>query len=142
MTDAEYEEQKTRFLEVAKKWRKIIGIDWWRINYLYDRNPPDTREHHPHTIMWVTPDWRYMEATINVYLQAIQEMDDETLEYALLHEYAHVMINELRGPNPSDEELDHEERVATTLAWSWIWTRQAFEPVEEETEGKQCTSTE
>lgn len=136
MTDEEYESQKKRFTEIAKSWRHILGLGWWNITYHFERNLPDPFDHPSNAVMWVTPDWRYMMASLTVCVPNILDLDDEELEYCILHEYGHIFVNELRNSTGEDYS-NHEERVATTLGYSWQWIRQHYTEPEEEEEQRQ-----
>ena len=130
MNDAEYEQQKARVQAVFERWVKPIGLGWWQIDVFWHRD-----ERYGDDVRYAgTPracaaqcyaDWEYMTASIEIYLPVIAQLDDEALEYAILHELAHVFLSEMR-PNEdvrTQADAKHEERVATTLAKALIWAR-------------------
>jgi hypothetical protein len=51
----------------------------------------------------------------------VLELSDEDLERCVVHELVHVFLNEAR--ENGEDWLDHEERVASTLAQAFIWLR-------------------
>lgn len=132
VNDAEYDEQKARVERLFERWVRTIGLGWWRIQYVWHREEKrgDTTLAEGDTcVMDCRADWRYLHATINVYLPTIVEEDDERLEYLCVHELMHIFLNEMRASLPTQEEAnamgEHEERVATTLAHGFLWARKA-----------------
>ena len=131
MNDQEFEATRDRLLAVLERWRSPLGLNWWRLTYEYDRTGQDLRlpESGPSTIKTfvaaeTSPDWKYLHATIVFNMPKLQEADDEYLEYTVVHELMHVLLHETREGRSEDGWL-HEERVATTLAHAFLWTRQA-----------------
>lgn len=119
MNDKEYRKQKKRVKKLIQYYKAKLGLHLWRINTQYHREYPDSSHHPSNCVMWVTADWRYMDGTIHVVLPAIENFSDEDLEYFVLHEYAHIILNEMHV----DDEMfqDHEEHVATMLGLTWQW---------------------
>ena len=131
MNDGEFEALRHRLLAVLERWRSPLGLNWWRLTYEYDRTGQDLRlpESSPAGLKTfvaaeTTPDWKYLHATILFNMPKLQEADDEYMEYIVVHELMHVLLHETREGRSEDGWL-HEERVATTLAHAFIWTRQA-----------------
>lgn len=123
MNDAEYEKERSRVLGCFEKWRKPIGLDFWTIHYTWDRSSsPDSVAnadgYRLRVAMRTYADWRYLEATIIVFLPDTETLDDEELEYTCVHEFMHLFLAELDIPN---EDKSHEERVATMLAKAFQW---------------------
>lgn len=130
MTDAEYAEQKARVERLINWWGEELGIRaCWKVDYQF------IREHardEPDCVMETTVRWQYAHATFCVYLPVVEEQDDEDLENAVVHEYMHLLLNEMRAlrdksdPLTSvlwEEERCREEHAATTLARAFIWVR-------------------
>ena len=61
--------------------------------------------------------WKYLTATITIYLPALEGCTPAQIEKVIIHELVHVLINEMR-----EGDSDHEERVVTQLqkAFSWV----------------------
>ncbi len=128
MNDREYREQKQRIHRVMSWWVKHAGIGYWKVTSNYDRDGSTFRERDD--IAHVVADWRYHEATIDWNMTAVAELDDEDLEYGVVHELMHVHLNEFWGARVRDEPEEgdreakaHEESIATNLAKSMIWVR-------------------
>lgn len=117
LRDKERNLQKQRVMKVRNKWFRALGLGWWRVDYKWvDWIEP---KHEGNTVLArCDVDWPYKEATITISLLQVKELDDERLEYALLHEYMHIFVNEMRDDK---EGIDHEERVCTDLAQAFIW---------------------
>lgn len=125
MNDAEYRKEKARVEKLLKGWTNDLGLRWWRLKLTYFRAelPPyegETRAETSPAAMDCKADWRYTRATIRVNLLATADMNDDDLEWAVVHECSHVFLNEMR-----DGGIEHEERVASTLASAFIWLRDA-----------------
>lgn len=123
MTDSEYEAQKARIQALIERWVKPLGLAWWKLNFEWERDrcKDDVTlgdGYSTHVAMRCYADWRYMEATIIVFLPSVAERRDDELEPLFVHELMHVFLREMR-----EKGLDHEERVATTLAKAFVWVR-------------------
>ncbi len=62
--------------------------------------------------------WEYGMATVKVSVPGFEGMTDDQIEYTVVHELMHIMVNETR--QTEDDWLKHEERVATMLAHMMI----------------------
>lgn len=131
MNDAEYEAQRARLQDLAERWCNNIGLGWWRITNSYDRTGEDFHDSvsvvggfRTGTVARCFPEWRYGIATIVWNMPEVETQDDEQLELVFVHELMHIFLHELRGDEDGDH-LDHEERVASTLAKGFIWARNA-----------------
>jgi len=126
MNDKEYNAQKKRIRKLKKKWHEALGLNWWRVTYVYSRESRDgTPVSYDNGNDWDIAatcecDSNYMTATITFFLPQLVNIEDEELEEIFLHECMHILINPMRHKNRSAEE----ERVATTLARSVIWATQ------------------
>ena len=124
MTDKEYRDLKKRLEKIIYDWHGALGLGWWNMEYLYNRDgkPPIYSEDTNYcTVMTCEAKWPYLKATIEINMPPLLGLDDETLEADLVHEWMHVFLNEMSEKNDKDHK--HEERVATQLAKAFIWTR-------------------
>lgn len=127
MNDTEYEALKGRIEKLRDYWEPRLGLRWWTITFGYVRDASEFRvddEPRPEAAGSCAADWRYLHAYIefNMHKIFMQEMTDEELENVVVHELCHVLVNETRGPDLK-AYMGHEERVTTTLAKAFIWTR-------------------
>ena len=130
MTDAEYKAAKKRVQAVADRWRTVLGLGWWRITFVWSRTEKATDEERHgrdfNCIADTSVKWQYLDATITFYLPMVTGVSDDHLDYIVRHEFMHVLVREMRWQDHGDaDNLDHEERVATTLAKAFAWTREA-----------------
>ena len=131
MTDAEYAELKARLQLLAAKWHAVLGLKDWHVKYRYCRTglPPrglDTPDTSTVALARARVSWQYLDAEISFDMPLAAELDDKRLEWVFVHECMHVLINEMRWQDHGDaDNLDHEERVATVLARSFIWAYEA-----------------
>lgn len=134
MNDAEYETQLARLRALAGVWMKPLGLLWWRkIDMAYVRDSGDYSvdgEPSPNGCANTKADWRYLHATITWNIPVVAEQSDDELEYIFVHECCHILLNETRDlinkdqlRNDRDDWHAHEERVVSTVAQAFIWTR-------------------
>ncbi|MDQ2785021.1 MAG: hypothetical protein M3Y58_08470 [Chloroflexota bacterium] len=113
------------------KWKPLMGLGHWEIHTCWYRRENDIpKEFRPRpkrnyrgAKMWVRVDWEYLEAWVNVNLPECVDDDAERLEHIIMHELAHVVVNEMRewATHPADHAMKHEERVVETRALSFMW---------------------
>lgn len=125
MNDKEYAAQKSRIEHLAEKWMQPLGLKWWHIKLVYNREADGDRDDGRCCVAYTTVDWHYLLGTITFNMQAVAEQSDGDLENQFVHECCHILINEMRMWGDHDKAIKHEERVATTLASAFIWTKEA-----------------
>lgn len=131
MTDSEHAAQIARIEHFSDKWLKPLGLlSWWRLHFCYDRAVFDTSEHSIGCVAFTKVSWEYLEATITFALPGVEKLNDEELEYVFVHECMHILVAEMRDllqHNGTSEVMliKHEERVCTTLALAFIWTKES-----------------
>jgi hypothetical protein len=125
MTDAEYE-------ALAEKWIDAIGLGWWEIDLVYARDDyeAEPRGDASRSLATCSADWRYGHACITWNMPEVKDTPDAKLETAFVHELMHIFLSEARWidkDTPKEHDsLDHEERVASTLAKGFLWLRDAI----------------
>lgn len=122
LTDKQAKYQRKRVKFLFNWYIDRLRLRWWSFVFEYDRG--ESREDI--NSQWkfrrfasVWSSWKYCDAMIKVYLGEIAELSDDVLEETVLHELMHVYINETRREE-TDIALEHEERVVTSLARSFI----------------------
>lgn len=109
------------FSKLARKWREKTWLGWWNIdihflsNKAYAKTEGYSKKHARHSAATCWTNWQYLDATITVNTSVIKNMNDEEIEYCVLHELMHIFLNEMR-----EKGIEHEERCATILARSFI----------------------
>jgi predicted metal-dependent peptidase len=105
------------------RWLSTLGLLWWevRINYYTDASEIADRFNRlkdgrvvPAT---VTSDWRYGTATVSINVPAFRGKKKKEIEFILVHEFVHILVNEMR-----ERGMKHEERVVTNLTTAFFWT--------------------
>lgn len=127
MTDKEYKEQKQRIRKLIKKWVQPLGLNWYSIEFIYERViKPDDRQtaYSPknvsgywQTVMDTTADPYYCTASVTCYLPIVKDLNDRELEETFLHELMHIFLSSMHDKKSAKEE----EQVATRLAKAFIW---------------------
>jgi hypothetical protein len=120
VNDAEFDALRNRIQGLFEKWRWVLGLNTWDIQWNYFRTfEPGTDPEASFTyIMKAEMDWRYRNGMISVYTPALEDSTDSELERKVVHELLHFMVNELRDRGKENDALDHEERVVTDLAFA------------------------
>jgi hypothetical protein len=118
--DAEWKVLQAKIERWFDEWIDHLWLGWWRIEFVWYRSEiPDMNREVVRparkALMDCTADYHYFEAVIRVNLLAAQEFDDEYLEKVVVHELAHIVLNEMRDWKPTDKGMKREERVATHL---------------------------
>lgn len=115
MTDKEYREQKKRVAALIDKWAKPLELDRWTITYHWFREPFSDR---PGVAMRVETQWEYRRADIEISVPLLSEMDDNHLENYLLHEYSHILLQEMCDFRHCDDAAFRliDESMATKFA--------------------------
>lgn len=137
MTDSEFEQERERILAFARKWAEPLGLGWWEITYEYARDdykaPSPSYAPDTFSAAYCTADWRYGHATIVFNMPVMAQQSDSKAEKIVVHELCHVLLNEMRWARHDDaDHIDHEERVASTLARAFLWLRESVtEPKEQ-----------
>lgn len=126
MNDKEYRKQRKRVKDLVKKWHHKLGMSWWKVDYVYERDTKKERNTNydcanidSEVVADTTTDFWYGWATITFYLPVVSGRTDDELEEDLLHEYMHVFVKPLQDENRSKEE----ELVVTRLARAFIWSK-------------------
>lgn len=132
MTDQEFRQTIDRIKEAVAKWVDRLGLKWWRdITMEYYRTPEDMKSAiqdqnmNPDCMADTHVDWQYCQAVVRWNVSKILPSTDEDIDYYVRHEFAHILIREMRewGDSNSDNKIAHEERVCTMLgqAFGWIY---------------------
>lgn len=133
MTDKDFNREHARVDKLLKIWTAQLGLRWWKIHARFHRSGDrmDARKDDDGycTVARTTVQWQYLTAHIDWDLSQLVGCADEKVESYVVHELCHVLVRELRcdgGPSEHRTEIvNHEERVVTTLASAFIWTRNA-----------------
>jgi len=109
--------------KLFKKWTYLLGLRWWHVSLTIITDPQEINEafrdsEYGSVVATSHADWRYLDAEIKVNMPALAREDKSEIERVIVHELCHVLVNEMR-----EEGIDHEERVASTLASAFLWTR-------------------
>jgi len=117
---------KDKLRQYIDKWLKPLGLLWWKITIVYLDDPKELAQKEfyrdDETVLARTySDWRYGTATIYFNMPAFDGMDDAEVENTVVHELAHILVNEMR-----EGEMHHEERVVTGLTKAFLWTREGM----------------
>lgn len=138
MTRKDFKRQHKRIRKLFGTWIYPLGLSWWRIDIVYHRRRKGFfHDHNRQTFARVFADWRYMRAQIDVCVPVAQVLKNDELEKAVVHELAHILVREAGNPKGV---TDHEERVCTTLANAFIWTRDIMHVKEAKGAGKSSDS--
>lgn len=119
MNDKEYRHEISRIGKL-KKWKNILGLWAWEMQVEFDR-VGESFDNIGITARCFA-DWKYQNLTIIWNIPAVANLDDAGLEYAMVHELTHALIDPLA---PADEEDNIDEFVATTVAKAILWSRDA-----------------
>ena len=134
MTDAEFEQLKSRINTIVEEWQECLGLKWWKISFHYHRDSASYHESCPEDISlksqaYTSVSWAYLDAALHFNLPLCIDSSDVELEEIVVHEFIHILVHEMRSvTNCACEQFDirHEERVCTTLQRAFAWTKEHF----------------
>lgn len=131
MTDAEYTAQKKRVKSIWDKWSNMLGLRTWQrvsIEYFRDdvlpRHDGESDRTPTAAVADVRTHWQYRTAHVRICLPAAMNEDDYNLEYIIVHEMCHMLVNEMRE---EEDRHNHEEHVVTGLAMAFGWVERITE---------------
>ena len=118
MTPAQVERKVTK---LVKKWKPLLGLSVWDVTCQFFDGPYLMADGEPSTGSAAScrASWAYMSATLSFDTDVLSHYDDRELEVVVVHELAHVLVNEMREDDP---DVQHEERVTTSVAWALVRT--------------------
>lgn len=138
MNDDAYEFQKARVQSMMEKWKAILPLGNWLITPYFERDGIDKKGQKSEAVAQTRPDWAYLHASITWNMPEVEDATDEHLENYVVHEYVHILIDELVRYATRDEKyagLDADwaqvEHVTSTLTLGILWANQADRPQSE-----------
>jgi len=121
-----HEEQKSRIRACFDQWRTPLSLDEWEITLEYTEGEfiKDDGKVSGAALAVTFVDWQYRRASIHWNTRLAPNESDDELEYAVVHEAMHVLLNGQRAMREAGEATDvylcyerlFEEHTATTLA--------------------------
>lgn len=66
--------------------------------------------------------WQYLDHMITFNLTKCNPLTENQIEQTVVHELMHIFLNELQS---DDVDINHEERVASSLQKAFMWVRGA-----------------
>lgn len=118
MDDREFNKQRRRIRALIRKWVKPLGLGWWTVNFEFSREPIASNNAGESVAANCHALWPYKTALIKFYMPDLSDLSDEDLERVFVHELMHIFLAEAR-----EDDLHHEERVASDLANAFLWIR-------------------
>jgi predicted SprT family Zn-dependent metalloprotease len=138
MTDAEYEAQCKRIRRLMERWKDPLGLHAWNIEQTYHRGqiPPKIGgQTFEESLACTGVKWQYLYAHIEWDCEQAARCDDAWMETAVIHEYCHVLVAEMRH---EDRDLLHEERVCTSVTLAIQWVRRMGQNETKEAQAKEA----
>lgn len=103
------------FDEAIDKWIPKLGLEWWIIKCDFCSSHRFIQiEQSDSAMIFCHANWQYLEATLRVNKDELEEESPWKIELIAVHELMHIVLNEMHKPD--DESKTHEERTATILA--------------------------
>jgi predicted SprT family Zn-dependent metalloprotease len=114
--------REDQFKDIALKWIQLLQLEHWHIELDFcESHEFISIENSTTAVAFCHTNWTYMTATIRVNSNHLEEEKEERLPFIALHELMHCVLNEMR-----EDGIDHEERVATMLANSFLNTEKTL----------------
>jgi hypothetical protein len=135
LSDEDYVAQQERVAALLDRWITPLGFGDWDVTAEYSRVPLATEGNHLSKATDLvaascSADWRYMHMLLRFDVEELATTTDRQLEFRVVHELMHAVLNECRQPDVSShgdqyDWLDHEEHAATFLAKAFLRTANA-----------------
>jgi len=104
----------------TKWWVHWMGLGYGEVDLRWEE-VIEWEDGHLDTAAFCTCDWKYQTATITFALSRMRDLKKREIEEVCVHELCHIFLNEMR-----ENEIHHEERVATQLSKAFLWVRGAI----------------
>ena len=122
---ANFKKRKKLLGKIIDKWTYRLGLRWWHITFVLTADPKAIKDifrdkdvKKSDTIMGRTyADWRYKTATVYINVPATKGKTKRFLEKFIVHELAHIIVNEMR-----EGKIRDEESVVTAITDAIFWT--------------------
>ena len=126
-----FELQKSRIRALFDRWRDVLSLDEWEVtlNYRDGEFVKNDGTGSANAIGLTAVAWEYRRAAIDFRCDMTVDEDDDELEYIVLHEAMHILLNGMRSMREAGDNLGRayetlfEEHTATTLARAFIRAR-------------------
>ena len=116
------DKQKFIVQRFLASWVPILGLDHWHIDILYHSEPPENWSKGQ--VGGCCVQWKYKEVTLGFLLTSLSDATEKRLEYIVVHELCHTVVNQMRGTmNWDHNDMANEERVVTEMAYAFIRAR-------------------
>lgn len=131
MSPETFDEQKARIRAMFTRWRDVLSLDEWEVTLNYHDGEFVKRDGSgsANAIGLTHVDWEYRRATIDFRCDMAVDEDDDEIEYVVVHEAMHVLLNGMRAMREAGDTIGRayeslfEEHTATTLARAFIRAR-------------------
>ena len=110
MTDREFTAEKKRVTAAIRHWHQRLLLTNFDLHLEFDRTGEQMLGD---ACMMIHPNWKYMRAAIRINPRDTASLTDERLDWVVLHELGHLIVNEM---TPAGDADDHEERICTMIA--------------------------
>lgn len=107
--------EKLEFL--VDEWVHRLGMGGWDWNIVYFGTPCIGS---PDTVARINSSFAYEYGNLEFFLPVAEKSDDDYLEYAVVHELCHAMVNQMSRCSTKPHHVDNEEIVVTRLAKALI----------------------
>lgn len=123
-----HEEQRNRIRAAFDRWRNVLGLDEWEVTLEYSDGEfiKDDGEPSRSALAVTFVSWEYRRASIHWNTAKVEHESDDELDYAMVHEAMHVLLNGLRAFREIGDtegkgyERLFEEHTATTLGRAFL----------------------
>ena len=126
MNDKEFNGLKNKIDRLMTKWRLPMGIGWWTVHRIYEREYADDDNKYGsdcHKGASCSVQYPYKTATIKFFMPALINESKDELERIIVHELTHILVNEMRD---FEKGIEHEERVVSDLTSAFFWLEDKF----------------
>lgn len=117
-----HKRERRRILRAVDHWRPILGLAEWELALTFHAGKfIDADGKACEAIASTAARWQYLHGSLAFNTDLTAELSQPALERVVVHELAHLVVNEMRAQNLPDgwhrDEGDaaHEERVVSLV---------------------------
>lgn len=87
------------------EWKERLLLSDWNLHVIWHRDRIEQAPRPEDAGGFITPDWRYMEATLHLNLGKMKLLTKQERERMVVHELLHCLTNPLKRTGTDQEEL-------------------------------------
>lgn len=119
LTEKQTEKVAKRIKRLVIEWIPIFGLDHWSLDVVLAEKVQDKRAGPTPAgrlaVASAQVDWAYQEALLRFTAAPLHKIDQDELTSIVVHELAHLHLDEMRFATDTPEGVAHEEHTTVNF---------------------------